>query len=307
MPATLPPISDADLRQLRVFRAVVEANGFTAAQGELGLARSTISAQMAELETRLGLTLCRRGRGGFALTEHGQRIYAETVKLLRALEDFRAEAGGLRGRLVGDLRVGVVDHLIENPDCHLSAAIADFKRRAPDVHLTVLVIPPNQIENALVNRQLQIALVPNLPISPGIRLHELFSEDQTLFCSKGHPFFDLPEGALDLQKVGTAAHARRGYAVSTPYYAIFGRGAEATAFDMEGLAYLILSGRFVGFLPRTYAERWVRRGEMRAIRPDLFGYRIGICLAHVTTGTLPRTAQLFRDAVLSRHGRKARG
>ena len=64
-------IETADLRLFRLFMTVVEAGGFTAAQSELNLSLSTISTHFAELEGRLGVRLCRRGRSGFKLTEEG--------------------------------------------------------------------------------------------------------------------------------------------------------------------------------------------------------------------------------------------
>ena len=42
----------------------------------------------------------------------------------------------------------------------------------------------------------------------------------------------------------------------------------ATASDREGIAFLILSGRFVGFLPDHYAKQWVDQGMMKAILPE---------------------------------------
>ena len=72
--AVLGQISDADIRLLRVFQAVADCGGMTAAELELNISTSTISRHVKDLETRLGLTLCRRGRGGFALTPEGARI-----------------------------------------------------------------------------------------------------------------------------------------------------------------------------------------------------------------------------------------
>ncbi|MFM7786129.1 MAG: LysR family transcriptional regulator, partial [Gammaproteobacteria bacterium] len=63
----LGQVTDLDLRLLRVFRTVVESGGFAAAELALNVGRSTISKQIKDLETRLGMRLCRRGRGGFAL------------------------------------------------------------------------------------------------------------------------------------------------------------------------------------------------------------------------------------------------
>ena len=65
----VPQITEADMRLLRIFRAVAEAGGLTAAEVNLGMERSTISRHLLALETRLGGRLCFRGPSGFELTE----------------------------------------------------------------------------------------------------------------------------------------------------------------------------------------------------------------------------------------------
>ena len=65
MKSSLRQISDVEISQLREFETVMTNGGFSAARLELGLSRSTISGKMTELETQLGLSLYRRGRGGF--------------------------------------------------------------------------------------------------------------------------------------------------------------------------------------------------------------------------------------------------
>ena len=302
----IPPLSDMDLRQLRIFRAVVENSGFTRAQEALGISRSTISAQMAALETRLGLQLCRRGRSGFSLTEHGQKVYAEAIKCFAALESFRAEVGVMRGQLMGELRIGVVDALAENERCALPEALAAFNEQAPDVHLTVQILSPNQISNTLLNRQIELAIVPNQPLSAAVQLQPLFQEDQNLYCGRRHRLFAAEGKALTLERIAEEAYARRGYSVATAYNSLFAKDPGATAYSMEGLAYLVLSGKFVAFLPRPYAQQWVERGAMRALRPDILSLAIGFCIAHFPQSTLSRVAALFRDCVLEAHAAKGR-
>ncbi len=75
------PVAEYDLRLLRVFKAVVENGGFSAAEAELGITRSTISVHMANLETRMQLKLCIRGRQGFSLTEDGRSDYLSLIQL----------------------------------------------------------------------------------------------------------------------------------------------------------------------------------------------------------------------------------
>lgn len=88
--AALGQLGDMDLRLLRVFKAVVECGGMSAAELELNIGSSTLSRHMKDLEERLGLTLCRRGRAGFALTPEGHRIYEATLQLLGGVEGFWA-------------------------------------------------------------------------------------------------------------------------------------------------------------------------------------------------------------------------
>ncbi len=57
-------ISDSDIRLLRVFCAVTRCGGFAAAESELQLGLPSISRYIKDLETRLGVRLCRRGASG---------------------------------------------------------------------------------------------------------------------------------------------------------------------------------------------------------------------------------------------------
>ena len=49
----------------------------------------------------------------------------------------------------------------------------------------------------------------------------------------------------------------------------------ATGFDQESIATLILSGRFLGFLPDHYAHSFVASGQMQAVNPASFQYDCG--------------------------------
>ena len=97
--SALGQISDMDLRLLQVFRAVVDCGGMAAAELELNIGTSTVSRHVKDLEIRLGLTLCRRGRAGFALTPEGEKIYAQTTQLMAATEAFRASVDEIHERM----------------------------------------------------------------------------------------------------------------------------------------------------------------------------------------------------------------
>ncbi|MFZ4624037.1 MAG: LysR family transcriptional regulator, partial [Rhodoferax sp.] len=107
--AALGQLSDMDIRLLRVFKSVVECGGMAAAELELNIGTSTVSRHIKDLETRLGLTLCRRGRAGFALTPEGQQIYTETLRLLTGVDAFRSRVDEIHQRMGGQLQIAVFD------------------------------------------------------------------------------------------------------------------------------------------------------------------------------------------------------
>ena len=127
--ALLGNVTDSDLRLLRVFSAVAACGGFAAAELELNINRSTISRHIKDLETRLGVTLCRRGRAGFALTLEGDaRCSPGSVKVMAAMEDFQHEVDELHQRLTGSLAIAMFDKTASNPQCHINRAFARFRR-----------------------------------------------------------------------------------------------------------------------------------------------------------------------------------
>ena len=88
--AVLGQLSDMDLRLLQIFKSVVECGGMSAAELELNVGTSTLSRHMKDLETRLGMVLCRRGRAGFSLTPEGHQVYEATLQLLGGVDLFRS-------------------------------------------------------------------------------------------------------------------------------------------------------------------------------------------------------------------------
>jgi DNA-binding transcriptional LysR family regulator len=275
-----PKLNDIDVKLLRVFAALVEAGGFAAAQAQLNVSPSRISTQIADLEARLGMRLCQRGRVGFRLTDKGRAVYEASQRLFAGLEDFRAEVGAMRGRLVGELQIGVVDNTISNPDSRLDDAIARFRGRDNDVHIVMHIAAPSELERAVLDGRLHAAIGAFHHHAAGLAYERLFVEEQTLYCGRRHPLFARPPETLTRADVAAAAlcpsRLHGGTKAKRP--ATF-RPA-ATAYHMEALAVLVLSGRYIGYLPTHYAAPWVERGHMRPLLPRDLAYH---SLFEVTT------------------------
>lgn len=274
--ALLGQISDMDLRLLRVFQTVVDCGGMAAAELELNIGISTVSRHIKDLETRLGLTLCRRGRAGFALTAEGEQIYAQTRQLLAAAEAFRSGLDAIHQRMGGALQLAIFDKTATNPASHIHEAIAAFHAQAPDVQLNLHVATLNAIERGVLDGQFDVGIIPGHRNSDMLDYVQLFSETMYLYCGKAHLLWEraaTDAGALDWDALADMGIAGLGYHSPNMELSQTRRLVRrATGFDQESIATLILSGSFVGFLPDHYAEQFVQRGWMRALNPAVLTY-----------------------------------
>src|SRR3972149_9695010 len=153
-----PQLDNIDTNLLRIFCTVVECGGFPPAQAELNISASALSTKMAALETRLGMRLCQRGRIGFRLTDKGKCVFAAVQQLFSAHDDFQAEIGTLRGKLLGKLHIGIMDNTITNPKARIHQTIARFMRRDHAVHITLDTSEPAMLERGLLDGKLHIGI-----------------------------------------------------------------------------------------------------------------------------------------------------
>lgn len=301
--ALLGQISDMDLRLLQVFKSVAECGGMAAAERELNIGASTVSRHIKDLETRLGLSLCRRGRAGFALTAEGQRVYDETLRLLQAVDAFRGSIDDIHQRMGGRLDVAVFDKTASNPAARIGQAIALFTAQAPDVALQLHVASIHAIERGLSDGRFQVGILPAHRPSHNLVYADLFAERMLLYCGQQHPLFGQDHSALTWHSLRAWPFAGLGY--HSPNMEV-GHSArlprKATGFDQESIATLVLSGRYLGFLPDHYAEAFERNGQMQAVLPAQFLYHCQFVSVLRKSPAPARAAQAFAQCLLAAHG-----
>jgi DNA-binding transcriptional LysR family regulator len=267
-------LSNFDIRLLRVFRTVVDCGGFSAAEVELNISRSAISMSMSDLEDRLGLTLCRRGRAGFALTDEGRTVYQASLQLMTSLENFRTQVNSIHAELKGELSIGITDNLVTIEHMQVTRALKALKLRGPDVEVRIRMIPPNEIERSVLDGSLHFGVVPVLRSLPGLEYNKLYKEQSHLYCSAEHPLYQVPDEDISEQMVYECDAVAPAYAqiakIKTHYQKL---KTTATATDREGVAFLIFTGCFIGYLPTHFAKRWLQSGRMREIKPQRFQFK----------------------------------
>lgn len=299
---TLGQVSDLDIRLLRVFRTVAECGGLAAAELELNIGVSTVSRHIKDLEDRLGLVLCRRGRGGFALTAEGQQVYDDALRLLAAIDGFRASVEEIHQRMTGSIAIALFDKIVSNPQARVSQALGAFAERAPDVAIELHVAPLNAIERGVMDGQYQIGIAPMHRCSASLDYHRLFPERMYLYCGYEHRLFRANDGNLTWDDIRAESYAGLGY--HSPNMELSHNvqlRRAASAYDQEAVAMLVQSGRFVGFLPDHYARSFEEGGAMRRLRPEMFNYDVQFAALVRHAPKPSRVAQTFIDCLLAAH------
>ncbi len=258
---------------------------------------------MKDLETRLGLTLCRRGRAGFSLTAEGQQIYAETLRLLAGADAFRHSVDEIHRRMGGQLQIAVFDKTASNPEAHLGTAIALFSELAPEVGLNLHVGSLNAIERGVIDGQYQIGVIPGHRHSDSLAYDDLFGEIMSLHCGARHVLFGQDHAGLAWDDLRGHSFAGLGY--HSPNMEISQQmrlPRKATGTDQESIATLILSGQYLGFLPDHYAQGFIDAGQMQAVKPELFRYECRFFGIVRRSPQPSRVTRAFQECLRQAHG-----
>ncbi|KAB8313123.1 LysR family transcriptional regulator [Erwinia endophytica] len=286
-----------NLKLLTIFATVARCQGYSRAQQALNMTTPAISGYMSELEAQLGFVLCQRGRGGFALTPKGEQFLQYSLQLLSTLSDFDRQVDSLKTAQGGIFSLGVVDSTVTDRQLGLAESINQFSERFPAVYLNLSVHDPNELQQQVLDNRLDLA-VGHFPLNVNNLLTvPLHHEQHWLYCSDRHQLFsDVDARADDLHRYGFVTRSywnqselvRRGFKVSA-----------ASVESIEAQLILILSGRYIGYLPEHCAQPWVENGRLRVLFPQQFSYQAPFSLIFRRGRSRETLIRAFRDLLKS--------
>ncbi|NGN42992.1 LysR family transcriptional regulator [Mesorhizobium sp. CGMCC 1.15528] len=107
-------MAKTDLNQLTWFQAVAEERSFTKAAAKLGVAQSTLSHAIKQLEARMGIRLLTRTTRNVATTAAGERLLQTIAPRIGEIEDEIAALMAFREKPSGSIRLTLSDHALES-------------------------------------------------------------------------------------------------------------------------------------------------------------------------------------------------
>lgn len=249
-----------NLHELHVFVEAALAQNFSVAARRLYLSQPAVSAQISQLEKQLGVELFRRNGRTIALSDAGRVLLPLAQETLRHVKHIEETMWSLKGMMIGELSIACSTTVGKYILPHL---VAGFRRRYPDVRVTVSVMSRRAALEWLLAGRAEIAVVSAKPNHGELEFASFLEDQVVLIVPADHPWADgrtvAPEdlrtepfilreataGTHEVLAEGLAAH---GLDISQLQSVLTLANAEAIEMSVE-------AGIGIAFVSRMAAER----------------------------------------------------
>ncbi len=259
-----------DLNDLYYFAAVVDHQGFAAAERALGIPKSRLSRRISQLETDLGVRLLQRSTRRFAVTEVGHSVYRHAQSMLAEAQAAREVVDRLSAEPRGVIRVSVPVGMAQQ---QMPKLLPEFLAKFPQVRVQ-LHVSNRRVD--IINEGIDVALrVRNRLDDDGSLVMRNFGQIQELLvASPGYlKRMGRPSNPDDLAQHVTLSmnedEAHQRWELHGPNGEV--RRVElkprVAGFDFPMLMSLAVQGVGITMLPETVCAEAVRNGELEVVLP----------------------------------------
>ncbi len=174
-----------ELRHLRYFIAVAEAENVSRAALKLHVSQPALSRQIRDLEEELGFLLLERSAKSVRLTEAGHAFLTEARAALQRVEEGVKAARAVATGASGELHVGYAPSLTARI---LPPTLRAFQTELPRMRVKLHDLSTEEMLARLREGKLQIALLvrPTRAMLRGLRFEELLRDSLRLAVPPNH-------------------------------------------------------------------------------------------------------------------------
>jgi DNA-binding transcriptional LysR family regulator len=271
-----------ELRHLRYFLAVVDAQSLTSAATKLRVAQPALSRQIRDLEDEVGVPLFLRSSLGVVLTSAGKMFLGDARALLASANAAVAKLKAFAHGELGELRIGYA----ATPTLELlPPALAAFRAEFPNVNVLLHDLAGDEITDGLREGRLDLAVVarPSGLATEGVQFSVLHRYPICLAMRVDHRLAGKRTVSLPLLASEKLVVLRRseyaeyhllldlvlGKMKIRPQIAVECDGASTLITEIE-------AGRGVAIVPRVFDQIIGKRLKLRPLSPAPVPLEIGI-------------------------------
>lgn len=174
-----------EVRHLSLVKAVAEAGNISRAGIQLHLTQSALSHQLQAIEQKLGVPLFLRHNKRMTLSKSGERLLRSAGQILDELNRVEEDI-----RLIALKKEGVLRVSTECSTAYhwLPSIVKIFKRKFPDINIQVVSEAAGHPIQYLIERKLDIAIIPRTIHDRQIVLEPLFQDKLVVIMHPEHPW-----------------------------------------------------------------------------------------------------------------------
>ena len=164
------------LRHIEIFHAIYMTGSITNAAQFLHVSQPSVSKVLAHAEMQLGFDLFQRVKGRLIPTAEANMLFNEVDKVYKQIRSVRNTAENIKKSKTGNINIGLAPALGFDL---VPKAVAEFKKTHPDVNINIQTMHNEQVQQALLERKIDFALMFSPPPLPGIT-QQLVLESQLM-------------------------------------------------------------------------------------------------------------------------------
>jgi DNA-binding transcriptional LysR family regulator len=174
---------DFDLRQLEIFRRVVELRSYSKAAKSVHLAQASVSERMATLERMIGTKLLDRCGREIVPTKAGELLYKRAAKHLELKRQTCVELEKFLGIRKGDIEIGGSTIPAEYV---LPGILKRFRDEYPDVIVRLRIGDSDEISHQVSEGTLELGVVGSKGKIKGLVYKEIWKDELVLVVHPSH-------------------------------------------------------------------------------------------------------------------------
>jgi LysR family hydrogen peroxide-inducible transcriptional activator len=255
-------MANPTLQQLRYAVAVADARHFGRAAQACFVSQPALSAQIRELESKLGAQLFERSRSGVLVTAAGAEVIERARRILHDVDDLCDAAAGTGEGLAGPLRLGAIPTIAPYVLPHVVRRVAEAH---PGLALYLREDRTDPLVAQLLAGQLDVLLLA-LPLHrPAVDELPLYDEPFLLAVPDAHPLADARRCDLDALAgerlvLLDEGHCLRDQALAVCELAGHDGRAEVQGTSLPTVVQMVHAGLGVTLLPISAVSRDIRPG-----------------------------------------------
>jgi LysR family hydrogen peroxide-inducible transcriptional activator len=256
-------------QQLRYLVAVADQLHFRRAAEACNVTQPTLSAQIKELELRLGATLVERSRSKVIMTPTGKEIAERGRRILREVSEIHTIAKSRQSLMSSVIRIGVVQTV---GSYFLPLVIPDLHETYPKLGLYIREGLPDLLLRNLEDGALDLLFFP-LPVNRAeLETQSLFREPIQVVMPIDHRLAAEPEIDPVMLRGETVLSLERGHrlyelvrTISDDYGVELSHDYEGTSLDT--LRQMVATGMGLSLMPALYVKSEVAHQDLVVARP----------------------------------------